>query len=63
MRSKSDYRLIHAEDSTCPVCKSSVYLLASDRLSPSPAFFICFGCKFVGESGVGAVPLRRETRQ
>lgn len=43
--------------SYCPDCGKNVKLLCSENITEEqkPAFYICFGCQFVGEVGVGKV--------
>lgn len=50
-----DYRLIRAQQSTCPDCDRPVFLLSNGTVEP--AFYICFECRFVGRVGVGRVKL------
>ena len=52
----SNYIIQKTENSTCPTCGFSVDLLADkDFQKGKPAFYICFHCHTVGESGVGKV--------
>ena len=54
---KSDYALAPTTKSRCPECHQLVHLLCLDSGTPTdgPAFFICFGCTWVGEVGKGPV--------
>jgi len=54
---KSDYALAPTTKSYCPECHKTVHLLCLDNGTPTdkPAFFICFGCTWVGEVGKGPV--------
>lgn len=47
MNSETNYALRKQKISHCPKCRKDVYLL-SRCVSDSPAFYICFDCKWVG---------------
>lgn len=49
------YHLLQTESTFCPTCGKTVSLLSRDSRY-SPAFYICFDCRFVGQVGVGVVP-------
>lgn len=43
--------------SLCPVCSELTVLLAPiDIINSSlPAFYLCFACRYIGQSGVGEI--------
>lgn len=52
----SDYVLIEDDKTGCSCGHKPVFLLVNKGTkSPIPKFYICFGCHFVGEVGVGKV--------
>lgn len=56
---KLTYILKNTESSFCPKCNTRVQLLTNEKIN-SPIFFICFRCKYIGESGIGEVKLTIE---
>ena len=61
---KSNYLFFKTEISFCPNCNENVYLLTSSKNSEGkPSFYICFGCKFIGEVGVGMVGAKKITER
>lgn len=50
------YELLNTEKSCCPWCNKPVDLLRNNDTT-SPAFFICFPCRFVAQVGVGPITL------
>jgi ribosomal protein S27AE len=53
-KSNSKYIIQPALKSHCPKCGRGTYLLCHKDWS-GPAFYICFGCRYVGEVGKGPV--------
>ncbi|WP_157052520.1 hypothetical protein [Ornithinibacillus contaminans] len=48
------YIIQNTEKSFCPKCNKTVQIMFSEK-PKSPAFYICFDCKFVGQIGVGEI--------
>lgn len=53
---KQKYVLQKTEKSYCPVCESLVSLFCPANFSEGPpAYYLCFGCGYIGQVGVGPV--------
>jgi hypothetical protein len=48
------YVVTEAPTSHCPTCHQSVVLLATVA-GTGPAFYLCDGCGFIGQVGVGPI--------
>jgi hypothetical protein len=52
----SKYRLVLMPKSHCPECNTLVYWLHEpEAVNYAPSFFICYNCRYVGQTGVGPV--------
>lgn len=58
---KGRYRVLRAEQSSCPDCGRLVHLLTT--YDCAPAFYLCFGCRFVGQVGVGRIAVPEAPRE
>jgi len=53
---KSDYVIVKADNTICPLCEKKVLLLQDERIRKRmPMFWICFNCEFVAQVGKGIV--------
>jgi hypothetical protein len=55
---QSNYVIIFAEKTKCPVCHGIVYLLQDEKIRPRmPMFYICWLCSRVFQVGKGECKL------